>query len=246
VHFKLDALLIAIGRRVKQLREQHGLTQKALAERAGLSLRFLSEVEGGSGNISVVRLADLAHALGVSTGQLLPEDGAPPMRVALLGLRGAGKSSVGRSLARLLQVDFVELDEEIERTAGLRLSEIFELHGEAHYRRLEREVLQRLLGEPRPFVLATGGGLVSDAESWALLRRNARTVWLRATPEEHWTRVLAQGDARPMADRPRAMSELRALLKSRSPLYSEAELTAVTSDRSVSAIATQLRDRLVS
>ena len=239
------SLLVAIGQRVRLLRDQHGLTQKALAERAGLSLRFLSEVESGQGNISVTRLAELAHALGVGPASLLPDDpNRVADRVALLGVRGAGKSSVGRALAKLLSRDFIELDEEIERTAGLRLAEIFEIHGGDHYRRLEREVLRATLAKDRAFVLATGGGLVSDAESWSLLRRGARTVWLRATPTQHWQRVVGQGDARPMADRPRAMSELRALLAARTPRYAEADITVETGQLGVSQVAMRVRERL--
>ena len=238
-------LLVSIGQRVRMLREQHGITQKALAERAGLSLRFLSEVERGQGNISVTRLADLAHALGVGPTTLFPDDGNRiAERVALLGLRGAGKSSVGRALAELLSRDFIELDEEIERTAGLQLAEIFEIHGGEHYRRLEREVLRTTLAKDRAFVLATGGGLVSDAESWSLLRRSTRTVWLRATPTQHWQRVVGQGDARPMADRPRAMTELRALLAARTPLYAEADVVVDTGELGIQAVAQLVRERL--
>jgi XRE family aerobic/anaerobic benzoate catabolism transcriptional regulator len=237
------ALFAELGRRVRHQREESGLSQRALADKAGLSLRFLADVEAGHGNISIGRLADLAEALSLSLAALVATESdnasAAASRarvVALLGLRGAGKSSVGRLLAARLGRDFAELDEEIERRAGLRLAEIFEIHGEAYYRRLEREVLRELLGSGRTLVIATGGGLVSDSETWALLRAGARTVWLRARPEDHWARVIAQGDERPMADRPRAMTELRAILDARAPLYAQAERTIDTAERSIAVV----------
>src|SRR4029453_18900217 len=113
--------------------------------------------------------------------------------------------------------------------AGLALDEIFALHGEDYYRRLERETRERVLGEGRPVVLATGGALPTSAETYALLRRRALTVWLKAQPEDHWNRVVQQGDRRPMADHPQAMAELRRLLASRQRLYAEADGTVDTS-----------------
>jgi XRE family aerobic/anaerobic benzoate catabolism transcriptional regulator len=236
-------LFSALGRRVRSLRDERGLSQRALAERARLSLRFLADVEAGHGNISIGRLADLAAALGAPLGSLLPDAPQAQARdrvIALLGLRGAGKSTVGQALAAELGRPFIELDEQIERRAGLRLAEIFEIHGEAYYRRLEREILRELLAGGRALVIATGGGLVSDAETWSLLRQQARTIWLRARPEDHWARVIAQGDARPMADRPRAMTELRAILDARGPLYAQADETVDTATASVEAIVERL------
>src|SRR5207237_5919508 len=127
-----------------------------------------------------------AHALGTSPAALLagaetPGDHVRP--VALLGVRGAGKSTIGAALAKRLGVAFVELDQEIEQAAGLPLGELFALHGEAYYRRVEREVLTRVLAEPSPMVLATGGSIVNDPTNYALLRARCRTVWLAADPE---------------------------------------------------------------
>ncbi|GAC1600330.1 MAG: hypothetical protein NVS4B10_12010 [Myxococcales bacterium] len=154
--------------------------------------------------------------------------GAGPL-VALIGLRGAGKSTIGGQLARRLGVPFVELDERVERAAGLSLEGIFSLHGEAYYRRLAREVLMAFLADAGAAVLATGGSLVTDRDAFRLLQKRCRTVWLKATPEEHWQRVLAQGDERPGAASPQAQAELRALLKAREPLYAQAELSVDTS-----------------
>lgn len=246
-------LLQEVGERIRARREALRLTQKQLAARSGLSLRFLAQLEQGEGNISLLRFFDVAAALDVSPAELLV--GARALAagssrrgpiVALLGLRGAGKSTVGRKLAGRLGVPFIELDGEIERAAGLSLAEIFELHGEAYYRRLERETLKRLLGEvpPEGMVIATGGSLVGDRETYRLLREHAVTVWLRARPEDHWNRVLKQGDQRPMAANPHAFAELRALLSAREPLYATAHHTIDTSGREVDGIVGEIAARL--
>jgi len=233
----MDELLNTIGLRVRAAREAHGWTRREVSERSGVSLRFLVQVESGRANISVKRLADLANALDTSASMLLsPVDEASQPVVALLGLRGAGKTTVGRQLARVRRVPFVELDRRIEQAAELSLSELFSLHGEDYYRRLERETLAEVLGERRPLVLATGGGLVTSPDTYALLRNAAVTVWLRARPEDHWNRVVRQGDRRPMADHPQAMADLRALLASREPLYGMAAHTVDTSGLTVAQV----------
>ncbi len=223
--------LTPLGEAVRAARLARARTLRDLADASGLSIRFLSDLERGKGNISIARLAEVARALEVSLGELVaPLDAERTRRpsIALVGLRGAGKSTVGRAVAESLGVRFVELDTEIEASAGLPLDQIFEIHGEAYYRRLEREVLLRVLESGKRAVIATGGGIVTDPESWRRLKQKTRTVWLRAAPEAHYQRVMAQGDLRPMKNRPSAMAELRALLTARTPLYAEAEITVDT------------------
>jgi XRE family aerobic/anaerobic benzoate catabolism transcriptional regulator len=240
-----EDVLKALGRRARAERLARGLTLREVAERSGLSPRFLVQLEAGEGNISVRRLAEVARALESTPAALLAGDDAPaPAVIALLGLRGAGKTTIGRRLAKRRRVPFVELDKRIEQAADLSLGELFTLHGEEYYRRLEREVLQEVLNEGKPIVLATGGGLVVSPDTFGMLRRSAITVWLRASPEDHWERVVRQGDRRPMADHPQAMADLRALLAAREPLYALADHTVDTSAVTVEKIVDTIERRL--
>ena len=210
-----------------------------------MSPRFLVQLEAGQGNISIRRLADVAQALETTPAALLSSaDVTTPPVIALLGLRGAGKTTIGRKLAKRRRVPFVELDKKIEEAADLSLGELFTLHGEDYYRRLEREVLQDVLAEGKPMILATGGGLVASPETFAMLRRTATTVWLRASPEDHWNRVVRQGDRRPMADHPQAMADLRSLLALREPLYALADHTVDTSSVSANDVIEVLDQQL--
>lgn len=241
-----DDILASLGRRARAHRLSRGWTLREVAERSGVSPRFLVQLESGQGNISVRRLANVALALETTPALLLSEADVPkPAVIALLGLRGAGKTTIGRRLAKRRRVPFVELDKRIEQAADLTLGEIFALHGEDYYRRVEREVLQDVLNEGRPIVLATGGGLVASPDTFAMLRRSAVTVWLRASPEDHWNRVVRQGDRRPMADHPQAMADLRALLAAREPLYALADHTVDTSSGRVEKILISI-DQLLS
>src|SRR3954468_24073445 len=240
----VDRYLEAVGAAVRAHRERLGWSRRELAAHSGGSERFLAQLETGDGNISLRRFADVARALGTSPSALLgPADAPAEVRpIALLGVRGAGKSSVGTALARRLGIAFVELDQRIEQTAGLPLGEVFALHGEAYYRRIEREVLIHLLADPPPMVLATGGSIVNDSTNYALLRARCRTLWLRARPEDHWNRVVAQGDQRPMAENPHAFAELRALLAAREKLYARAEHTVETTGRRVAQVVAEIAE----
>ena len=241
-----SALLEGLGVAVREHRNERALTLKALAAAAGVSERFLVQLEQGEGNISVARLEDVAEALGTTGAELLAQAGrrARPGRraIALVGLRGAGKSSIGAAVAKKLELPFVELDEAIVREAQMTLSTIFEIHGEAYYRTMERDVLRRFLDADKPIVIATGGSIVTDAETWGLLRSRARTIWLKATPREHWDRVVAQGDVRPMRGRPKAMNELKQLLGARTPLYEQAEVTLDTSELTPAKVVAKIAE----
>ena len=233
--------LESVGSAVRALREKRGWSRRELAASSGVSERFLAQLETGDGNISLRRFADVAHSLGTTPAALLATTAAPAHKpIALLGVRGAGKSTIGAALAKRLDYRFVEVDQEIEAAAGLSLGDVFTLHGEAYYRRVEREVLARLLAEPTPMVLATGGSIVNDPTTFALLRSRALTVFLHAKPEDHWNRVVAQGDQRPMAENPHAFEELRGLLAARAKLYARADRTVETSGRTAKQVVAEI------
>ncbi len=242
-------LLSSLGRIIRARRKELGWTRRNLAEHTAISERFLADIETGKANPSLLKLCELADALGATPQSLLASAaavGVPqgPRVISLLGLRGAGKSTIGRVLAAQLGCEFVELDREVESQTGLTLAQIFELHGENYYRRTEREVLRGLLGQKRrTFVLATGGGLVTERETYDLLRSHTHTVWLRAKPEDHWSRVVAQGDTRPMANDAQAFSAMCSMLTERERLYQQAELTLETTNCPVQDISTKLADQ---
>lgn len=235
-----ELLLEALGRKVREHRKAKGLTAKALAASAGLSERFVGELEAGRANISVLNLEAVAKALGTSLVTLLEPAPSTDKVVALLGLRGAGKSTVGQALATRLGVPFFELDRLVEQAAGMRLQELFAIHGEGYFRELELEALRGFLETHPTGVLATGGGLVTSPRAYELLLERARTVWLKASPKDHWGRVVKQGDLRPMQNRPHAMAELQRRLEEREPLYRRAELELMTSGRTVGQLVDQL------
>jgi XRE family transcriptional regulator, aerobic/anaerobic benzoate catabolism transcriptional regulator len=157
------------------------------------------------------------------------EENARRMRIALIGLRGAGKSTLGSRLARETNTAFIELDNEVEKEAGMPLAEIFSLYGQAGYRAIEKRTLERVLREQDRAVLSVGGGVVSEKETYDHLLSHCYTIWIKAQPEEHMSRVIAQGDFRVMAGNDRAMEDLRRILEAREPLYRKADVSLDTS-----------------
>src|SRR5512143_586830 len=264
-----DAYLRRLGERVRMLRNQRGMTRKALARHAKVSERYLAQLEAGLGNGSIVLLRRISRAIGLPVTQLVHEGSEPALdlvllsqflerlsptalaeardlllrhfsapsqdihrrRIALIGLRGGGKSTLGRLLAERLGVPFIELDREIEKRSGATLSEIFDMFGQETFRRAEREALDDVLRQHKSFVVATSGSIVTEPGTLELLLTSCFTIWVRAEPDEHMKRVMAQGDMRPMANSARAMEDLISILRSREPLYAKAEVALSTSGR---------------
>jgi XRE family aerobic/anaerobic benzoate catabolism transcriptional regulator len=185
------------------------------------------------------RLEDLAFRLMREVGR---EEGLRRGRIALVGLRGAGKSTLGQKLAAERGLRYVELDKEIELESGMSLPELFSLYGQPGFRRFERRTLERLIDENSQMVLAVGGGVVAEEETYGFLLSKCFTVWLKASPEEHMSRVIAQGDLRPMAGNAEAMDDLKRILGAREPLYRKADGVVDTSGQTVDASLKTLRD----
>ena len=183
------------------------------------------------------RFAEIRKMIGDEPVQT---DDARSHRIALIGLRGAGKSTLGRMLADRRGVPFIELDREIERRSGASLSEIFDMFGQETFRRAERDALEEVLARESAFVMATSGSIVTEPATLERLLSACRTVWVRAEPAEHMARVIQQGDMRPMAHSPRAMKDLNAILDSRTPLYAKAEIAITTTGKTPEAAAAEL------
>jgi XRE family aerobic/anaerobic benzoate catabolism transcriptional regulator len=275
-----DPSLLALGERVRGLRARRGLTRKAVAEAAGISERYLANLEYGIGNASILVLQQVAGALHCSMAELIGDVSAssaewllirellegrdePTLRrvrvaigemlgtggthaahgsrIALIGLRGAGKTTLGQMLADDLGFPFIELSREIEKFAGCTVAEIQALYGMNAYRRYERRALEESIQIYPEAVIAAPGGLVSDPATFNQLLAHCTTVWLYAEPEDHMRRVVAQGDMRPMADSKEAMQDLKRILAGRASFYSKAELKLDTSGQPLQPTFVALR-----
>jgi XRE family aerobic/anaerobic benzoate catabolism transcriptional regulator len=165
-------------------------------------------------------------------------------RIAFVGLRGAGKSTLGKLLATRLKRPFVELDRTIEQEHGMSLTEIFEMFGQETFRRSERAALEASMAAHPSFVMATGGGIVAETGTYELLLTSCLTVWVKSSPEEHMQRVMKQGDLRPMANNAKAMDDLISILRSREALYAKADLVIDTSGRTAEQSLEELLSRI--
>jgi XRE family aerobic/anaerobic benzoate catabolism transcriptional regulator len=259
-----------LGQRVRTMRALRGMSRKVLAKVSGISERYIAQLEGGKGNVSIVLLRRVSNAMGAHLEDLIPSTEPSPdwavirdllrkaspgqivqakdilagqsglvhrrksfAGIALIGLRGAGKSTLGKMLANKIGWKFVELNKEIEAENGLSVAEIIALYGQEGFRRMEQAALGQLLTDNGLTVLATGGGIVSEPLTFDLVLSSFYTIWLKAEPEEHMARVRGQGDLRPMADDRSAMTELRNILVSREPLYARANAVVDTAGLSV-------------
>ena len=262
------ALLADIGALVRNERAKRGMTRRALAEQCQTSDRYLAQIEGGAGNPSVLVLDAIARALGLDPIDLLPGGAAlrglrrlPPAqltalmraaekrnrgtahrarRIALIGLRGAGKSTLGDALAERIDAPFVEIDGMIEQRHGAPLATLFEVYGQSTFRRFERDCVTEVLTDYESVVIATAGGVVADEDTFAQLLEKAHVIWLQASPAEHMRRVMEQGDFRPMAHNRDAMNDLVAILDARAEAYGRSHGQVDTSGKSVEGCVKEL------
>lgn len=264
----LDAAILAlqtrVGDRVRSARNMRQMSRRVLSEVSGVSPRYLAQLEGGEGNISIGLLFRVAEALGVSLETLvstcdmpaearrmgeafasadlqtqervrgvLSEATSKAGRVCLIGLRGAGKSTLGAAAATALDVPFIELNRAIEAAAGMPIAEVMDLYGTEGYRQLEADALDEIVAQQDNAIIAVAGGIVEDAQTFERLLGRFHTVWVKASPDEHMARVRAQGDTRPMDGNPQAMAQLRLILASREPDYGRADAVVDTSAQDV-------------
>jgi XRE family aerobic/anaerobic benzoate catabolism transcriptional regulator len=187
------------------------------------------------------RLEDVVFRLMREFGQ---GEKARRTRIALIGLRGAGKSTLGLRLSEEMNIPFIELDREIEKDTGMPLAEIISLYGQTGYRGIEKRTLERVLRESNRAVLSVGGGVVSEKETFDFLLSSCYAVWVKAQPEEHMSRVIAQGDFRAMAGNDQAMEDLRRILEAREPLYRKADMCLDTSGNSADESFAKLKGAL--
>src|SRR5277367_1490088 len=228
------------------------LRRIATALNVSLADLFAADATDSDAKRSIQNVLDRlpAQQLDAVLARLTQEFGATPKdrrsRIALIGLRGAGKSTLGVKLAQALKTPFIELDREIAKEAGMDLAEIFSLYGQSGYRRIEQRVLERILREHPRAVLSIGGGVVSEKETYDRLLASCFTVWVKANPEDYMARVMAQGDFRAMAENDEAMEDLRRILEAREPFYRKADLHLDTSGESAEQSFLKLRKALQS
>ena len=273
IHNADEQLTARVGSAVRAARRQASLPRHALADAAGISERYIGQLETGRANISLNVLQKIAQALDVEITDLLEQEpvryaplsgllsklteqqlrdahsvlvrhfeGAREAKcgVALVGLRGAGKTALGRALSSKINIPFVQLTELVTERAGMTTQELVELAGLEAFRRLEREALVDLIERKQKVVLETSGGLVGAPDTYRMVLEHFHTVWVKAQPEEHMQRVVDQNDLRPMAGRPEAMNDLKALLAERQQAYGQAAAVLDTSGQEEGKTAERL------
>lgn len=196
-----------------------------------------------------LRVADLFRTANGETQQSVlqllepePAEHRRAQRLCLVGLRGAGKSTLGAMAGKALGLPFVELNAEIEEQSGMPVAEVMALYGQEGYRKLEAQAVSRVIATHEAMILAVAGGIVGEPETFAVLLKHFHTIWIKASPDEHMARVRAQGDERPMAGNPEAMEQLRSILTSREALYGKAQVQLDTSGQRIRESLSELLD----
>lgn len=261
--------LINIGFIVKKYRAKRGITRQILANKSGISLRYLAQLESGKANPTISILKNISYSLnmtlsdmfftynnettiGMHDSRLMKFSSEQRKKVlslienidrenrskknknkiALIGLRGAGKSTIGKMFHKEFNVPLFEATNEIEKLGGMNINEVIELGGQGMYRRYEYDIISSIHKNHKNLILLTGGSIVSEKETYNYLLNNYFTIWIKASPMEHMNRVLKQGDSRPMGSNPRAMEDLNNILNERISLYSKADIIIDTENLS--------------
>ena len=223
----LFELTLSIGARVRGMRKLRGMSRRSLAELSGVSERYLAKLEIGDGNVTVGILYRLARVFDCQVESFVATQSGfgleKAARIALVGLRGAGKTTLGMSLAAQFDIPFLEVSNQIESLSGMAVAEVIALYGASGFRRYEEEALASIVEDQSEVVIAVGGGIVEENANFDLLLRHFHTIWIQTSPAEHIARVRAQGDERPMRGFAEAEAHLRSLLADRKASFSRAD-----------------------
>ncbi len=240
----LAELTRRIGGHVRALRRARGLSRRVLSEISGVSERYLAQLESGNGNVTVGILHRLSLVFGCAVEDLVAGGGRPNTkkghRLALLGVRGGGKTTLGAAISAARGVPLIEMSSQIEMVSGMDVGEVISLYGQEGFRRYEEEAIASIIEDHDRVILAVGGGIVEAAANYDLLLRHFHTIWVKASSAEHIGRVRAQGDERPMAGFAAAEEHLSNMLEQREADFSRADLvistSGVSADRSVAEL----------
>ena len=249
----LAELTSRIGGHVRMLRRGRGMSRRVLSDVSGVSERYLAQLETGNGNVTVGILHRLSLVFDCAVESLVAggagRGGAKAHRLALLGVRGGGKTTLGNAISTALAVPFIEISSQIEAISGMAVGEVISLYGQDGFRRYEEEAVASIIEDHDRVVIAVGGGIVEAAANYDLLLRHFHTIWVKASPADHIGRVRAQGDERPMAGFAAAEEHLSNMLEQRAAEFSRADLVINTGgvgpDRSVAELQELIKSHAI-
>ena len=243
---ELIELSLRIGAHVRTRRQARGMSRRMLSKISGVSERYLAKLETGNGNVTVGILHRLSLVFGCAVEDLIGGNARPNgekgHRLALLGVRGGGKTTLGRSISAKRGIPFIEISSQVQAVSGMEVGEVISLYGHDGFRRYEEEAIASIIEDYDKVIIAIGGGIVETPENYNLLLRHFHTVWIKTSAAEHIGRVRAQGDERPMVGFAAAEEHLANMLSQREADFSRADLVIDTSSVSVECSVAKLTE----
>ena len=246
---QLIELSLRIGVHVRTRRQARGMSRRMLSKISGVSERYLAQLETGNGNATVGILHRLALVFGCTVEDLIGGNARPNVekgnRLALLGVRGGGKTTLGRMISTERGIPFIEISSQVKAVSGMDVGEVISLYGQEGFRRYEEEAIASIIEDYDKVIIAIGGGIVETAENYNLLLRHFHTIWIKTSAAEHIDRVRAQGDERPMAGFAAAEKHLANMLSQREAEFSRADLVMDTSRVPVECSVSKLTELII-